>query len=291
MVKKISVDWSRIRTKSDLKPALTRYRAYLENLGLKENTITLYVRLAKAYLEDVRTDIPLQADASDYYSSLHQRKLSKSAINNFAAAIIKYQAMIEKPVKLPFMKLNNLLPYYFDEMDVLKIFDVCDNIKHLCMLKVLFFGCMRSGELCNLDIQDYNPRNLTLRLRETKNGSDAITYINDESARLLNQYLQMKPPLVIDSREPLFYTDYGHRWTNGDIHRMFMTYKKMAGIEKKGGVHCFSRHSSATLMIARGCDLRIVQSILRHRDIHTTLRYTHLSDKTKREKYEQYLTL
>ena len=80
------------------------------------------------------------------------RKLSGSAINNHTAAIIKYHAMIDQPVKLPFLKLNNSLPYYFDEKDILKIFSVCNNLKHYCMLKVLFFGCLRSGELCKLDV-------------------------------------------------------------------------------------------------------------------------------------------
>jgi len=58
-----------------------------------------------------------------------------------------------------------------------------------------------------------------------------------------------------------------------------------------GGVHVFSRHNPATIMIAKGCDCRIVQELLRHKDIRTTLRYAHVSDKTKREKYEQYLRL
>jgi integrase/recombinase XerD len=159
------------------------------------------------------------------------------------------------------------------------------------MLKVLFYGCLRSGKLCNLDMEDYDPKNLTLRLRETKNGTDALSYINDETAKLLNQYLKVRPSLEVDGHEPLFYIDYGHRWTNGDIHRMFATYKESAGIEKKGGPHVFSRHSSATLMVAKSCDLRTVQSILRHKDINTTLRYTHLTDKTKREKYEKFMKL
>jgi integrase/recombinase XerD len=291
VVNKISVDWSRTRDKSDLKPALSRFKSYLQSLGLKENTVTLYIRLVRNYLENIETDIPSQAEALDFYKSLHERNLSKSAINNFAAAITKYQAMIERPVKLHFMRLNNSLPYYFDQMDILRIFNVCNNIKHLCMLKVLFFGCLRSGELCNLDVPDYDPNNLTLRLRETKNGSDGIAYINDETARNLSQYLQLRPVLEIDGKDPLFYTDFGHRWTNSHIHRMFMYYKKKAGIQKKGGIHCFSRHSSATLMITNGCDLRSVQAILRHRDIHTTLRYTHLCDAVKRKKQSQFLTL
>ncbi len=51
---------------------------------------------------------------------------------------------------------------------------------------------------------------------------------------------------------------------------------------------CSTRHSSATLMITKGCNLRSVQAILRHRDIHTTLRYTHICDTVKMEKQSQY---
>ena len=199
--------------------------------------------------------------------------------------------MINAPIDLKFVRTNNALPFYFEESDILRIFSVVRNLKHMAMLKVLFFGCLRSGELCALDIEDYNSDDLTLRLRETKNGSDAITYLNEDAAKALNAYLVKKPPLVIDGRTPLFITDYGGRWHPNDVYKMFQYYKEKANIQKRGAVHCFSRHSSATLMISRGCDLRSVQSILRHRDIHTTLRYTHLCDAVKREKHSQYLTL
>ncbi len=287
---RIGVNWS-MDIEHDVTPALTRFEKYLDKIGLKENTIRLYIRLANMYLLETKKDIPSPEDAEKFYDSLNEKNLSRSAINNFAAAIIKYHQMINKPVDLSFLKLNNSLPYYFDETDIIKLFAVLNNLKHKCMMQVLFFGCLRSGELCNLDISDYNPDDLTLRLRETKNNSDALVYINDETAKTLNQYIQKKPKILIDGCEPLFITDFGHRWTNGDVYRMFMYYKKLAGIQKKGGVHCFSRHSSATLMISKGCDLRSIQAILRHRDIHTTLRYTHLCDSLKREKHSKYLTL
>jgi integrase len=89
-------------------------------------------------------------------------------MNNYAAAITKYQTMLGKPVKLTFLKLNNSLRYWFEEEDIVKVFDACKNQKHLAMLKCLFYGCLRPGELCNLDIPDYDSENLTLRLRETK---------------------------------------------------------------------------------------------------------------------------
>jgi integrase len=31
---------------------------------------------------------------------------------------------------------------------------VTPNLKHLCMFQVLFYGCLRASELCNLDDDD-----------------------------------------------------------------------------------------------------------------------------------------
>jgi len=121
MAKKLSVDWSiPYRDKNNLKPALVRFRRYLETCGLKENTIKLYVLLTEKYLEAVKTDIPTEDDAKRFYDSLHDRDLSRSTINNYAASIIKYHRLINKPVKLLFLRLNNSLPYYFDQLDILK---------------------------------------------------------------------------------------------------------------------------------------------------------------------------
>src|SRR5512136_1826934 len=111
------------------------------------------------------------------------------------------------------------------------------------------------------------------------------------ASRYLDKYLAMRPQLDVEGSQPLFYTICGHRWDRRDIHRMFVHYKAKAGISKPGGVHCFARHTPATIMIAKGCDIRIVQKILRHNDIRTTLRYAHVSDKTQREAHEKYLTL
>jgi site-specific recombinase XerD len=75
----------------------------------------------------------------------------------------------------------------------------------------------------------------------------------------------MRPKIKIGKRTPLFYTDNGNRWVNDDVHRMFLYYKKKAFITKPGAVHVFSRHATATLMIAWSSDCRIVKKLLRHK--------------------------
>jgi integrase/recombinase XerD len=72
---------------------------------------------------------------------------------------------------------------------------------------------------------------------------------------------------------------------------MFKQYKKKAGIGKRDGLSVFGRHSSASLMMKNGCDIVSVKELMRHKDIATTMGYLHVSDQTKREKHEKYLTL
>jgi hypothetical protein len=96
-------------------------------------------------------------------------------------------------------------------------------------------SALRKGALCNLDVSDYNPDDLTLRLRETKNNSDAIV-INDENARLFNQYLPRKLKVLINGREPLFALISAIDGPTVIIYKIFMYYKEKAGIQKRKAV-------------------------------------------------------
>lgn len=288
----MKVDWNTMPIKVFRKDiVLDRFERYMRGLGLGNETIKLYLGRVGAFLDYAKSDLPRLQVAEDYREKLIENRLSNGHINNTCFGIKKFYKMNDVDWDFIVLKTNEGIPYYFDEKDVLAIFRVCSNIKHLAMLQTLFYGCLRSSELCRLEDKDLDLKARTLRLRETKGGRDDIVYINEECAETLRLYLKIRPQMKVADKILVFYTDNLNPWTNGDVHRMFMGYKAKAGITKPGAVHVFSRHTTATMMVAKGCDCRIVKEILRHKDIHTTLRYAHLSDKTRREKYEQFMNL
>ncbi|GEM_PF-3390719 len=65
----------------------------------------------------------------------------------------------------------------------------------------------------------------------------------------------------------------------------------VAAINEPGGAQVLFRHTPASIMVLNGCDLLTIQHILRHSDIKTTMRYLHLADESKRERYDQFLKL
>ena len=193
--KRLNVNWKREIGKEDLKPAVQRYRRYLEDKGLRASTIPMYVLRVTKYLEFSETDSPSADDFARFRDQLHDKKLSRSTINNYCFSIKKYHEMIGQEVSFTFIKPNNIIPYYFDESEITSIFGICNNIKHHAMLKTMFYASLRASELCNLDDSDVDLKALTVYVRGGKGGKDALVFITDDCAMTLRRYLEVRPPL------------------------------------------------------------------------------------------------
>ena len=75
---------------------------------------------------------------------------------------------------LPYMKVSNKIPYFFNEEEVQAIFNATTNLKHYTMLSLMFYCLLRAGDLINLEDDDIDLKTMTLPIRDGKFGKSAI---------------------------------------------------------------------------------------------------------------------
>ena len=78
------------------------------------------------------------------------------------------------------------------------------------------------------------------------------------------------------SRDPRSGLVQRHHLYETSVQKAIRKAAKEAGIEKPIGPHTF-RHSFATHLLQAGTDIRKIQEILGHKDLKTTMIYTHVA--------------
>jgi site-specific recombinase XerD len=71
-----------------------------------------------------------------------------------------------------------------------------------------------------------------------------------------------------------------HHLAESSLQRSVKIAIRKAGIMRPGGCHTL-RHSFATRLLERGYDIRTIQQLLGHKDVNTTMIYTHILKSTR----------
>ena len=157
--------------------------------------------------------------------------------------------------------------------EVANIINALDNIKHKCMLILIYSASLRKSELLNMQIGDIDSKRMQLLIKKSKGGKDRITPLSETVLQMLRQYyLEYRP------KNHLFEGQHGEQYSERSFALVLKKACALAGIRKPGNLHML-RHSYETHLLEGGTDLRYIQELLGHKSSRTTEIYTHVSQK------------
>ncbi|WP_224744003.1 tyrosine-type recombinase/integrase [Pontibacter aquaedesilientis] len=256
-------------------------KLYLLNYSL--NTIRTYHSLLLRFFNGHR-DKGLEAingfgtgEINEYHRQMVQsQKYSFSLINQSINAIKFYfhrvlgrhtldLSQVERPEK------PSRLPAVLSKEEVKRILQATDNLKHRCMLQLLYAGGLRIGEVINLKITDVQSGRNMLLIRGGKGKKDRTTLLSQKLLESLREYYKAYRPKIW-----LFEGQHGGQYTVESLRNVFRAAKEKAGVRTKATPHTL-RHSFATHLLEQGTDLRYIQTLLGHRSSKTTEIYTHVT--------------
>lgn len=85
-------------------------------------------------------------------------------------------------------------------------------------------------------------------------------------------------PAARRSLDPLSDIERRHHFSETSVQKAVRAAMRKCGVVKHGSCHTF-RHSFATHLLEQGYDIRTVQELLGHKDVKTTMIYTHVLNR------------
>lgn len=137
--------------------------------------------------------------------------------------------------------------------------------------------CQRRGLCCPAALHDPACTEILRKFRHgPRNPRTPLPPRRRTPGRLLREYARLYKP---DKKGFLF---EGARrdepYSPRSLQEVLTNAKHRAGVMKPGSVHTL-RHSFATHLLDKGTDVTMIQKLLGHNDLKTTLRYLHTSNK------------
>ena len=182
------------------------------------------------------------------------------------------------------------LPGVLDEKEVAKLLDAAGGAdfagrRNRALIETLYAGGLRVSEAVGLDVEDATLDSGLVRVREGKGAKERLAPIGRPAARAIEAWLDERRRLRKTDGGALFVNAGGGRLDVRSARRIVVAAAKAAGLGRRVSPHTL-RHSFATHLLDRGCDLRSVQELLGHENVTTTQIYTHVSVGRLKQVYD-----
>ena len=258
--------------------AVIRYKECLLLKAYSAATAKNYVGCLLPFLYTFRAEKPdgLSKEAIEQYLlELLMRGMAETTVNMHINALkFFFEVVYSKPqeyynVLRPKRRIQNVTVFSADE--VRRILEAISNPKHCAMIMIAYAAGLRVSEIVNLRLQDVDSERMVLHIRQSKGKKDRQVMLSVQLLETLRAYYKCYTP-----KGYLFEGQEGGPYATRSVQKIIADAKERSGVKRTGSIHAL-RHSFATHLLEGGTDLRIIQSLLGHNDLKTTLRYTHVS--------------
>jgi integrase/recombinase XerD len=145
------------------------------------------------------------------------------------------------------------------------------------MLRLMLNTGLRLAEVTALKWRDIDLTTGKLMVRQGKGAKDRTLWVADADIDRLRSWRE-RQATACDTCDHVFTTLQGQPLGHRYVQRMVKRYAAKAGIDKNISPHTL-RHSFATDLYRETSKIRLVQKVLGHSDLSTTMIYTHIFDE------------
>lgn len=230
----------------------------------------------------------------EYFVYLQQRRLRRtSVVRKIAAVRSLFKYLVQEgavPVN-PFRHLSTpksekRIPVFLSEDEVRALFALPQvPARDRAMLELLYAGGIRIEELVGLTIPDIDFISGTIRVWG-KGSKERVVPVGDQCLGAVRDYIAERRGKNVPAGSALFLNAHGQRITTRGARKVLHRWFASAHFNKKVSPHTL-RHSFATHLLDRGCDLRSVQEMLGHKSLATTQVYTHVTAASLKKVYDK----
>lgn len=253
-----------------------------EDLKLKNyapKTQAEYLRCAKRFVAfHMRSpEVMGEREIRDFLLSIAFRKASPEALKMHVASLkFLYATTLQRPevvASLGWPKVPHHLPDILSGREVQALLAAVEPLLHRAVVMTAYGTGLRISEACSLRVTDIDSKRMLIHVRDGKRGRDRYVMLAQRLLGFLRQYWwQVRPsgPYLFPGSKA------GRPITPGTVRDALSKAVKKAGITKRATLHGL-RHAFATHLLEAGTDIRVIQALLGHGSIRSTMRYTQVS--------------
>lgn len=252
--------------------------------GLSDNTIKQYKRETERFFSVVNKNfLEVNTDDISYYLAiLMSKKISVNSVDNsrkFLKPFFKWLYESEYIPKDIFLKIKPIKRIekqkdFFTDDEIVNMRDVCQNdTRALALVDFLLSTGLRVSECSNLKLENIDFNTGVVNVYATKTSQWRKVYLDSNALKHLHDYLNTRtdncPYVFVNTRHVKGQIT---RMKNESMQKIVQKYCKEAKIYRHCHVHLF-RKTLATRLYRHGMDIKMIATILGHKNLTTTETY------------------